>query len=108
MATWTTSTLPARHSEDDAALAKLGYKQEFRRAFTPFEVSSPCVHDKLTSNSHIDVWGCIQLYRTDPFYNVSYPTAPTPIGPTDADKGFSAQLSFMRSRMVGLLRWFGV
>jgi hypothetical protein len=40
MATKETSQLHLQHAADEATLAKLGYKQEFRRAFTPLEVGS--------------------------------------------------------------------
>ena len=38
MATKATSKSHLQQSADEAILAKLGYKQEFRRAFTPLEV----------------------------------------------------------------------
>jgi len=60
-----TSNLRLQHRADEALLAKLGYKQELRREFTPLEVSLiPGSFEYTTqSNSSIDVWACIQLYR---------------------------------------------
>ena len=65
----------ATATADERLLAELGYKQEFRREFTPFEVRhlylwrfTGCPPQSLQIE---DIRGCVQRCRTPALYRVS-------------------------------------
>lgn len=49
---------------DEALLASLGYKQEFKRAFTPLEVRMLfcIIYSCAGINPHLGVWDCVLDY----------------------------------------------
>ena len=49
---------------DDQLLAELGYKQEFKRAFTPLEVIRPFPTDLPVTDCVVSIglWNCIQYH----------------------------------------------
>ena len=61
---------------DEALLAELGYKQEFKRAFTPLEVSQllllPVVFRELTVNITAGFRYSVQYHRLTPFDRVCH------------------------------------
>ena len=55
---------------DNAALAALGYKQEFKRAFSPLEVCQPILFLRPYPYTHTGVWDRILYHRIAALYSV--------------------------------------
>ena len=56
---------------DEELLASLGYKQEFRRAFTGLEVRSIVFRSIGAESSSLDVWNSFQHHRLTALHRVS-------------------------------------
>lgn len=70
----------AVEAADEALLAELGYKQEFRRAFTPLEVRPfPKIFYDYVLTNKTGVWYRVQYHRVTSFHSVSALIPPSPL-----------------------------